>query len=244
VPRLPPPSSLPVADSAGVNRSAGALGDVGAATPVTRPRAYGGRTADERMATRRARFIGAGFEVFGRVGLRGATVRGVCAQAGLIDRYFYESFDSLERLFQAVLSERMARLHAAVTALDERPWASLQARAAAGYAAWFEAVADPRDARVVLIEPQAGSAETAALVEAQMQAFAALNTAPMKAWLPAGRLSPAMEPLIGRALVGAAIEVARQWAAEGHRRPQQELVQACVLVALGTLQALAGGLPP
>ena len=64
------------------------------------------------MAGRRARFIEAGIEVFGQQGLRGATVRGVCAAAGLTDRYFYESFPSLEALLQAVyqqLSDELAQ---------------------------------------------------------------------------------------------------------------------------------------
>src|ERR1700760_2964539 len=65
-------------------------------------RSYGGLAREERVAARRARFIEAGVELFGTHGFRGATVRGVCAAAGLTDRYFYESFPTLEALLAAV----------------------------------------------------------------------------------------------------------------------------------------------
>jgi AcrR family transcriptional regulator len=65
-------------------------------------RAYGGLGPAERVAARRERFIEAGTELFGDAGFRGATVRGVCAAAGLTDRYFYESFPSLEALLAEV----------------------------------------------------------------------------------------------------------------------------------------------
>ena len=75
-------------------------------------RSYGGLAMEERVAARRARFVEAGVELFGTQGFRGATVRGICAAAGLTDRYFYESFASLESLLAAVygsLTERLDR---------------------------------------------------------------------------------------------------------------------------------------
>jgi len=71
-----------------------------ATTASARP--YGGLAMEERVAARRARFIEAGIELFGTQGFRGATVRGICAAAGLTDRYFYESFASLEALLADV----------------------------------------------------------------------------------------------------------------------------------------------
>src|ERR1700710_181396 len=65
-------------------------------------RAYGGLALEDRVAARRARFIEAGIELFGTQGFRAATVRGICAAAGLTDRYFYESFASLEALLAEV----------------------------------------------------------------------------------------------------------------------------------------------
>lgn len=76
--------------------------------PVGRP--YGGRTQADRMSERRRRFIDAGIQVFGQHGYRAATVRGLCAQAGLTDRYFYESFESVQALLEAVYLHQVGRL--------------------------------------------------------------------------------------------------------------------------------------
>lgn len=72
------------------------------ASPGGAPRRYGGVSADERRAQRRERLIEAGFEVFGRDGYMHTTMRLVCAHARLSERYFYESFESLDELFKAV----------------------------------------------------------------------------------------------------------------------------------------------
>src|ERR1700745_3649730 len=65
-------------------------------------RTYGGVSADERIAARRARLLGAGLELFGTRGFAATGVKDVCRQAGLTDRYFYESFNDGGELFLAV----------------------------------------------------------------------------------------------------------------------------------------------
>ena len=65
-------------------------------------RVYGGQSHADRMAERRAAFIEAGFQLIGTEGYRAATVRAVCKQAGITDRYFYELFGNTEGLLIAV----------------------------------------------------------------------------------------------------------------------------------------------
>lgn len=69
---------------------------------MSTPQTWGGRTADQRRADRRARLVHAAFEIWGDGGWAAVTMRGVCARAGLIDRYFYESFPDREALLVAV----------------------------------------------------------------------------------------------------------------------------------------------
>ncbi|MBO2451801.1 TetR/AcrR family transcriptional regulator [Actinomadura barringtoniae] len=68
----------------------------------SRPRTYGGQTTDERRADRRRRLVDAALEIWGDQGWAAVTMRGVCARAGLIDRYFYESFPDRDALLAAV----------------------------------------------------------------------------------------------------------------------------------------------
>lgn len=119
----------------------------------TSARAYGGVTADERRLQRRQRFIEAGVEVFGTRGLFQTTMRDLCAEARLTDRYFYESFRRVEDVFEQVyveLSQQLiARLGAAMMQAPRR----MDAVAEAGLRVFFGFVQeDRRRARILLVD--------------------------------------------------------------------------------------------
>ena len=69
----------------------------------TTERSYGGRTATERAAERRARLVAATIEVLADVGEARMTMTAICATAGLTERYFYESFSNLDDALLAAL---------------------------------------------------------------------------------------------------------------------------------------------
>jgi AcrR family transcriptional regulator len=205
-------------------------------------RSYGGLTPEDRVAARRARFIEAGIELFGTQGFRAATVRGVCAAAGLTDRYFYESFDSLEALLQSTYVAQMHRLRDGLLALRERAWPAtakgMEQQFTAAYEVWFDLVREPCFARIVLSEVLGVSPAVDALYEGGMREFTELNTGPLAAALQRAGLSPQRRALVGRALVGAAVQVAKMWAADNYSAPRSHVVRTCVLVAVGTVRAV------
>lgn len=64
---------------------------------------YGGRSAEERQAERRARFLAAALRLFGGApGFRGTTVAALSEAAGLSTRQFYEEFRTLEDVLAAL----------------------------------------------------------------------------------------------------------------------------------------------
>src|SRR6185437_6937996 len=69
---------------------------------------------EDRQAERRDKLIHAAVQVAGRVGLDGASVAAICAEAGLTARYFYESFPTREAIFveayRAVQNELLHRI--------------------------------------------------------------------------------------------------------------------------------------
>ena len=220
------------------------------AKPVAKPaipqpaRPYGGLAMEERVAARRARFIEAGVELFGTQGFRGATVRGVCAAAGLTDRYFYESFPTLEALLAAVYHSLKDGFATRLTqeSFTSEDWrgdlAAIERQVTAAYELWFDTVRDPRVARILLVEILGVSPEMDALYEESARAMAALTIAPLSATHPALKLSRARRELLGRALVGAALQVAKMWMTGAYKLPRRDVVRTCVLVATGTLAAL------
>lgn len=75
-------------------------------TQVVRP--FRGVSAVDRRADRRAQLISAGLEVLGANGASGFTMTAVCRQAGLTERYFYESFGNRDELLVAVYDSVVA----------------------------------------------------------------------------------------------------------------------------------------
>jgi AcrR family transcriptional regulator len=91
-----------------------------AATTSARP--YRGVEAADRLATRRAKLLGAGLDLLGadRQDATELTVRGVCRRAGVAARYFYESFadkdEFIAAVFDWVIADLAATTQAAVAA--------------------------------------------------------------------------------------------------------------------------------
>jgi len=213
--------------------------------PVPAPvRTYGGLAMAERVAARRARFVEAGIELFGTQGFRGATVRGICAAAGLTDRYFYESFATLEALLAEVYRTLTHAFAARLTeeSIRSEAWSgdavAIERQTTAAYELWFDTVREPRFARIVLVEVLGVNADIDALYEASVRQMAELTIAPLATTQPALRLSKARRELLGRALVGAGLQVAKMWMTGGYKLPRRDVVRTCVLVATGTLAAL------
>ncbi|MFP5431308.1 MAG: TetR/AcrR family transcriptional regulator, partial [Gammaproteobacteria bacterium] len=123
-------------------------------TGRTPHRTYGGESPEERMARRRACFIAAGRVLFSQIGYRKTTMRTLCAEAGLTDRYFYESFGSIEDLLVAVYEELMAEMQARIMAAlqaagpGQRPEALIDT----GLDAFFRQVEDTAAARIIWLE--------------------------------------------------------------------------------------------
>jgi AcrR family transcriptional regulator len=122
-------------------------------------RTYGGRTAEERRTERRERLVEAAVEIWGTQGWAAVTMRGVCAKAGLIDRYFYESFADRDALLVAVWDAIQAEsLMLLGTAFVEAAHEPVVEQVRAGITALVERMtADPIRANIALCD-HAGSA--------------------------------------------------------------------------------------
>lgn len=88
---------------------------------MTQARPYAGVDAADRLAGRRTRLLQAGLELMGGdVTSTELTVRGVCLEAGVATRYFYESFldkdEFVGAVFDWVIAELAATTEAAVAA--------------------------------------------------------------------------------------------------------------------------------
>ncbi|TDC53660.1 TetR/AcrR family transcriptional regulator [Actinomadura sp. KC345] len=120
-----------------------------------RPRArpYRGVPADQRRAHRRAALMEAGLQRLGTEGWAATTVRKVSAEAGLNDRYFYESFADRDTLLLAIIDDQIAQgTSVIISAAGEAP-REPQARTRAVVTAVLDFLTeDPRRARILTHE--------------------------------------------------------------------------------------------
>ncbi|MFI1226725.1 MULTISPECIES: TetR/AcrR family transcriptional regulator [unclassified Streptomyces] len=122
-------------------------------------RSWGGSTLADRRAARRQILLDVAERLAGEEGCAAVTVRSVCREARLTDRYFYESFtgrgDLLLAAFERVADEARRALEAAVAISDPR----LETRARAAVSAFVSLVLDaPHKGRLLLLEPFADPA--------------------------------------------------------------------------------------
>ncbi|WP_432057112.1 TetR/AcrR family transcriptional regulator [Streptomyces sp. bgisy022] len=121
----------------------------------TRSGRYAGKSAEERRADRRRRFLDAALQLFGAgPGYRGTTVAALCEAAGLSTRQFYEEFRTLEDVLAALHLQVNDRTEEAVlAAAADAAGLPLPERAAAIFRAYADHVTgDPRRIRITFVE--------------------------------------------------------------------------------------------
>jgi AcrR family transcriptional regulator len=116
---------------------------------------YGGKTAAERQADRRRRFLDAALELFGNdPGYRATTVAALSEAAGLSTRQFYEEFRTLEDVLAALHLQvndwAQEAVLAAFAEVQGLPLAERVAKIFRAYAA--NVTGDPRRIRITFVE--------------------------------------------------------------------------------------------
>ncbi|MEW5890190.1 MAG: TetR/AcrR family transcriptional regulator [Pseudomonadota bacterium] len=209
-----------------------------APAPGNRGRVYRGVSEEARRAERKQAFIRAGIEIFARDGFAGATTRSLCAEAGLTQRYFYESFASLEDLFVAVTNHLGAQLEAHIDAAVAGAHRSAEAITRASLTAFFGfMLEDRRAARILLIE----ILTVGPRLELSLRRFSEGRAEHLRTLIE--QLHPGIKRnrgnvrLIASGLVGAARSIAVAWMSGGYAEPLEEVVDSALRLYSAILPA-------
>lgn len=206
-------------------------------TKVT-ARTYGGLSEAERVIDRRERFLEAGLEVFGSLGIRGATVRKLCKAAGLTERYFYESFTDTDALFCAVYDRQQANHRDYfLQHLPELP-PDLEGRIKKALELSFAWMRDERIVRVLFIEAMAGSAQVSDMYRSSLQQQAHITAQLIRMDNPGISLADEVLVQIAHALNGAYSSLVAQWMRSGYETPLTVMVDSCGLMVRGFMREL------
>ncbi|WP_343319754.1 TetR/AcrR family transcriptional regulator [Arthrobacter sp. TMP15] len=89
-------------------------------------RTWHGTSKSARDAARRGRLLEAGLELFGTAGYAATTVQGLCREAGVSSRSFYDYFPSREELLRTVYIQATEQMRSRVAQLAFIEEASVQ----------------------------------------------------------------------------------------------------------------------
>lgn len=210
------------------------------AEPAPKPRGrpvagMKGLSMEARVAERRRLLLEAALEAFGSRGYRAVTVREICAGAHLTERYFYESFASLEALFSALYLSLNLQLRSATLAslmraqaatADADDAARINALSEAGLRVFLEFIRDdPRRARVMLIDAISISHDVGRMADQITREYAELTRSFITQLFP-GALERGIDvDIIATGLLGANIHIATRWVREGLKTPFEDVLR-------------------
>jgi AcrR family transcriptional regulator len=174
---------------------------------IPEKRRYSGQSFEDRQAERREKLVRATVQVAGRVGLEGASVAAICAEAGLTARYFYESFPTREAIFveayRAVQDELLHRIGEGKG----------QGDAKRALTAFYNAIRERQDlARVFLIDLDDASGAM------RMASFEGANKLSKAFGLKA------THPLMVAGIMGALVDIAKRWIESDFAEPVEKVV--------------------
>jgi AcrR family transcriptional regulator len=192
-------------------------------------RSYGGQSTEERQTMRRGRFVDAGRVVFAREGFHATTVKALCQEAGLTERYFYESYSSRDVLFMQVCTSVAEELRASIMrALGEvknGADAFVLTRAAL-HECCRVFLTDPTVARLLLFECVGVSDEINRRYYRALDEFAQFLLALAVPWAERGEFRLQHPEFVPVGLVGAVQHIVIRWNLNGYAQELNEVVDA------------------
>jgi len=203
-------------------------------------RIYGGLSLEDRKKQRREQFLQAGLNVFGTTGFRSATVRSLCKEAKLTDRYFYESYGNLENLLKAVYEHCMSNLGNAILQAITREYQKGDAASAItkGLDAYFLTLEDPKIAQICMVELEGISPEINKLYYNYISGFSQMLIALARHAFPDLKMDAQQQEIIGISFVGAMRQSATNWLMSDYKADRALIVTATSKLFLGMISLI------
>ena len=210
-------------------------------TPKTKERQFKGLSLTERKQARREKLIEAGIEAYGTHGFFAVTVKDICNEAKLTERYFYESFKKSDELFQTILLTLIDQLQHNVMQAIMQASSDPRKMIEAGLTALLTTLRDnPRMARIIYIDAmlvqelhnQATIHETMLRFDRMIQAFVMLM-------MPHIDRSEREISFVATGLNGYVTQIAIRWVVSGFKQSLEDVLSSCSIVFLSLLNTFS-----
>jgi AcrR family transcriptional regulator len=200
-------------------------------------RRYRGISNEARKAERHQKFLQAGLHCFAHDGYHQSTVRGICAAAGLTERYFYESFSGMAMLFREVYLDVSARVRGRVlSVVADVPADDLNRFSRTALRAFFQSIQEqPVFVPILFQEALSVSADMTRLALSTLNEFVELLiTIGQPSFVRKTDLT--IDPgLVSAGLVGGIMHMAVRWAQDSFRLSLDDVVDNAMLIFAGLL---------
>ncbi|AOA59774.1 TetR/AcrR family transcriptional regulator [Acinetobacter larvae] len=210
------------------------------ATPKSKERQFKGLSLSERKRLRREKLIQAGIEAYGQHGFFSVTVKDICQQAQLTERYFYESFKKSEQLFQCIFLQLTEKLQDTVLHAIQQHRGDHLGMIRAGLDALFRLLMqDPRIARIIYVDAMlVQELHNQATLRDTMARFDQMIEALINTGLPDSALAPHHISLMATGLNGYVTQIAVRWVIGGHQYAIEDVVASCEVVFMALFHQL------
>ena len=172
------------------------------------------------------------------MGYRQASVRRLCQEAKLTDRYFYEACGNLETLLVDVYQQCMTNLSKKILhAISSEYGTSKNPESAiiAGLEVFFKELENHQVARVCMIELEGLNPEVTQLYNHYIEGFAEILRQLANQAFPEMTMPLSEQKIIALSLVGAMRQAATSWLANNYASDRSELVSATSKLFLGMI---------
>ena len=204
-------------------------------------RQFKGLSLSERKQARREKLIEAGIEAYGTHGFFSVTVKDICLEAKLTERYFYESFKKSEQLFQTIFLKLIDELQQNVMQAIMQASTDSRKMIEAGLTALLMTLKNnPRMARIIYIDAMlVQELHNQATIHETMSRFDRMIHAFVMLMMPNINKSEREISMIATGLNGYVTQIAIRWVMSGYKQPMEEVLSSCSAVFLALLDTFS-----
>jgi AcrR family transcriptional regulator len=207
----------------------------------TKERQFKGLSLTERKQARREKLIEAGIEAYGTHGFFAVTVKDICNEAKLTERYFYESFKKSDELFQTIFLKLIDQLQHNVMQAIMQASTDPRKMIESGLTALLTTLKDnPGMARIIYIDAMlVQELHNQATIHETMLRFDRMIHAFVMLMMPHIDRSEREISLVATGLNGYVTQIAIRWVVSGFKQSMQEVLSSCSIVFLSLLDTFS-----
>lgn len=207
----------------------------------SKERQFKGLSLTERKQARREKLIEAGIEAYGTHGFFAVTVKDICNEAKLTERYFYESFKKSDELFQTIFLKLIDQLQYNVMQAIMQASTDPRKMIESGLTALLTTLKDnPGMARIIYIDAMlVQELHNQATIHETMLRFDRMIHAFVMLMMPHIDRSEREISLVATGLNGYVTQIAIRWVVSGFKQSMQEVLSSCSIVFLSLLDTFS-----